>query len=39
MTEPTYSFVYDRTTTDSAFPGLAASALVTTDQETKQDER
>jgi hypothetical protein len=28
MTEPTYSFVYDRTTTDSAFPGIAASALV-----------
>jgi hypothetical protein len=28
MTEPTYSFVHDRTPTDSAFPGIAASDLV-----------
>jgi len=28
MTEPTYSFVYDRTATDSAFPGIATSDLV-----------
>ena len=28
MTESTYSFVYDQTTADSAFPGITASDLV-----------
>ena len=28
MTEPTFSFVFDRTKTDTAFPGIAASDLV-----------
>jgi hypothetical protein len=28
MTEPTYSFVYDRTKADTAFPGISASDLV-----------
>ena len=28
MTEPTYSFIYDRTTADSSFPGIADGDLV-----------
>ena len=28
MTEPTYSFVYDRTKADTAFPGISTSDLV-----------
>ena len=28
MTEPSYSFVYDRTTADTAFPGIATADLV-----------
>lgn len=28
MIEPTYSFVYDRTAADSAFPGIAVNDLV-----------